>query len=107
MYKLVFFVPESHLAAVKGAVFAAGAGKLGNYDMCCWQTSGQGQFRPLAGSDPFIGREGELTVVTEYRVEVVCTDECITAALSALRRAHPYEEPAIDIWRLEDLAAIK
>jgi hypothetical protein len=89
------------LAAVKGAVFAVGAGKFGNYDMCCWQTAGQGQFRPLKGSDPFIGREGDLTVVNEYRVEVVCTDDCLATALSALRQAHPYEEPVIDVWRLE------
>jgi hypothetical protein len=103
MYKLVFFVPESHLDVVKSAVFAVGAGRIGNYDYCAWQTLGQGQFRPLAGSQPFIGHEGGLEQVAVYRVEMVCDDEFIAAALAALRNAHPYEEPAFDIWRLADL----
>ncbi len=103
MYKLVFFVPESHLEPVKAAVFAAGAGAIGNYDQCCWQTQGIGQFRPLAGSQPFIGKANQLEQVTEYRVEMVCNESRIKAAVAALRAAHPYEEPAIDIWRLAEL----
>lgn len=102
MHKLVFFVPASHLEAVKSAVFAAGAGRMGNYEACCWQTLGQGQFRPLAGSDPFIGEQGQLTLVDEYRVETVCADKCLTAVVSALRASHPYEEPAFDFFRLVD-----
>lgn len=97
MYKLVFFVPESHLELVKTAVFAAGAGRAGNYDQCCWQVLGQGQFRPLAGADPYLGRCGELTCVPEYRVEMVCAGEYIHDTMTALRAAHPYEEPAIDL----------
>lgn len=102
MYKFVFFVPESHLDAVKSAVFAAGAGRIGNYDCCAWQVRGEGQFRPLPGSDPYLGDAYKLTSVIEYRVEMVCADECIQQALAALRAAHPYEEPAYDIWRLCD-----
>lgn len=105
MYKLVFFVPESHLDVVKSAVFAAGAGRIGHYDCCAWQTRGKGQFRPLTGSDPFIGNTGELAVVAEYRVEMVCADEHIAGALDALRSAHPYEEPAYDVWRLAEISA--
>ena len=105
MYKLVFFVPESHLDVVKSAVFAAGAGRIGHYDCCAWQTRGEGQFRPLAGSDPFIGKTGELAVVAEYRVEMVCANEHIAGALDALRSAHPYEEPAYDVWRLAEISA--
>ncbi|ARU27176.1 YqfO family protein [Cellvibrio sp. PSBB006] len=105
MYKLVFFVPESHLDAVKSAVFAVGAGRIGNYDCCAWQTRGEGQFRPLSGSNPFIGNTSELSVVAEYRVEMVCADDCIAEALKALRASHPYEEPAYDIWRLADIPA--
>jgi len=100
MYKLVFFVPESHVDVVKAAIFAAGAGSTGNYDQCCWQTSGTGQFRPLVGSDPFIGEQGKLTQVSEFRVETVCDDQRIGAVLKVLRAAHPYEEPAIDVWQL-------
>lgn len=101
MYKLAVFVPETHLEQVKGALFAAGAGRMGDYDCCAWQTLGQGQFRPLQGSDPFIGNSGEVAHVSEYRVETVCADDCVDAVLTALRQAHPYEEPAFDLWRLE------
>ena len=103
MYKLVFFVPESHLELVKTAVFSAGAGAIGNYDQCCWQVAGVGQFRPLASSNPFIGKVNQLEQATEYRVEMVCEDSRIKAAVAALRATHPYEEPAIDVWRLEEL----
>lgn len=103
MYKLVFFVPESHLDLVKTAVFNAGAGRIGKYDQCCWQVLGQGQFRPLAGANPFIGAQDQLEVLPEYRVEMVCADELIVQAVSALRASHPYEEPAFDVRRLADL----
>ncbi|ROQ20431.1 hypothetical protein EDC38_1036 [Marinimicrobium koreense] len=103
MYKLAFFVPESHLETVKAAVFATGAGRIGDYDSCCWQSLGQGQFRPLAGSQPFLGRQGEVERVAEYRVELVCADDLIRPAISALRAAHPYEEPAYDVWQLAEL----
>lgn len=103
MYKLVFFVPESHLDYVKAAVFNAGAGRIGNYEQCCWQVLGQGQFRPLAGATPVIGKQDQLEVLSEYRVEMVCIDEVIGAAVSALRASHPYEEPAFDAWRLADV----
>ncbi|WP_101759345.1 YqfO family protein [Oceanicoccus sp. KOV_DT_Chl] len=103
MYKLCFFVPPSHLEAVKQAVFTTGAGCIGNYDQCCWQVLGQGQFRALSGSDPFIGELGQLEQVDEYRVELVCDDHLIGQAVSALKSAHPYEEPAYDVWRLESV----
>lgn len=102
MLKLTFYVPESHLEPVKAAVFAAGAGRIGHYDSCCWQCPGQGQFRPLAGADPFLGRAGELERVTEYRVEMVCGDSCIAAVIAALRESHPYEEPAFDVVKVLD-----
>lgn len=105
MYKLVFFVPESHLDLVKTAVFNAGAGRIGQYEKCCWQVLGQGQFRPLAGAVPFIGRQDQLEVLPEYRVEMVCADELIVPVVSALRAAHPYEEPAFDVLRMADLGA--
>lgn len=103
MHKLVFYVPESHVEAVKSAVFSAGGGRMGNYDSCAWQTLGEGQFRPLPGSDPFIGEANRLERVPEFRVEVVCDDDVVAQVLAALREAHPYEEPAFDIWRLADI----
>ncbi|CAM3583024.1 YqfO family protein [Halomonas lysinitropha] len=103
MYKLAFFVPKDDAEAVKEAVFATGAGRIGDYEACCFQTPGTGQFRPLEGADPHIGRVGDLEQVEELKVELVCTDELIQTAVAALKLAHPYEEPAYDAWRLEDL----
>jgi len=84
-------------------LFLAGAGRIGDYDSCAWQCEGQGQFRPLDGSQPFLGHSGQLERVSEYRVELVCEDSVIKAAIAALRLAHPYEEPAYDVLRMEDL----
>lgn len=103
LFKLCFTVPVANVEAVKAAVFAAGAGRVGLYDSCAWQVLGEGQFRPLPGSQPHIGQHGEIEKVAEYRVEMVCTEQCLSDALAALRSAHPYEEPAIDVWRLENL----
>jgi len=101
MYKLCVYVPESHVEPVKAAMFAAGAGRVGHYEHCAWQVLGQGQFKPLAGSNPFIGTLDELEQVPEYRVELICDDNLIETVLVALKRAHPYEEPAYDVIRLE------
>jgi len=103
MVKITFYVPESHLEAVKAALFAAGAGRVGAYDCCAWQVKGQGQFRPLAGSNPFIGQQGVSEVVDEYKVELVCDEGHLHAAVAALKQAHPYEEPAYDVVQLLDL----
>ncbi|WP_422133498.1 MULTISPECIES: NGG1p interacting factor NIF3 [unclassified Endozoicomonas] len=100
LHKLCFFVPESHLESVKTAVFAAGAGRYEKYDNCCWQTLGQGQFRALDGSDPFIGSQGKLETVQEFKVEMICEDQYLKAAIAALKSAHPYEEPAFESWPL-------
>ncbi|TDO06930.1 YqfO family protein [Halomonas ventosae] len=103
MYKLAFFVPLANAEAVKDAIFATGAGRIGDYEACCFQTRGTGQFRPLDGADPHIGRVGDLKHVEELKVELVCEDALIREAVAALRLAHPYQEPAFDLWRLESL----
>lgn len=103
MYKLAFFVPLDAAETVKEAVFETGAGRIGDYEACCFQTPGTGQFRPLAGADPHIGEVGSLERVEELKVELVCEDGLIQTAIAALKLAHPYEEPAYDAWRLEDL----
>ncbi|WP_188150375.1 YqfO family protein [Teredinibacter waterburyi] len=99
-YQLVFYVPETHLDAVKQAVFNAGAGRLGDYDACCWQVLGSGQFRPLQGSNPFIGQLGSVVQVAEYRVEMIVAEQALQQVQLALRDAHPYEQPAYSIWAL-------
>jgi hypothetical protein len=103
MYKIAFFVPADHKEKVKQAIFATGAGRIGNYDCCSWEVLGTGQFRALSGSNPFIGQQGVIETVQEYRVELVCQDHLIQAAVAALRSAHPYEEPAFDVWKLESI----
>ena len=100
MYTLCFYVPASSLEAVKSAVFAAGAGRIGKYDHCCWQVQGQGQFRPLSGSRPAIGVQGEIEKVSEYRVEMVCEASVVAAVVRALKEAHPYEEPAWHVLKM-------
>ncbi|HHC73884.1 MAG TPA: NGG1p interacting factor NIF3 [Thiothrix sp.] len=102
MYSLIFYVPESHCECVKHAVFAAGAGSLGNYEQCAWQVLGQGQFRPKAGSQPFLGEQDQLTLVNEYRVEMVCASSHLKAAILALKNSHPYEEPAYSVIKFDE-----
>jgi len=102
VYKLAFFVPASHVEVVKAAVFAAGGGRIGDYDRCAWQTLGQGQFRPLDGSQPFLGQAGQVEVVEEWKVELVVADDLIAQAVAALKQSHPYETPAYEVWRLAE-----
>ena len=100
MYKICVYVPENSVENVKQALFDAGAGRIGNYDSCCWQSSGIGQFRPLAGSNPAIGSVDEIERVSEVKIELVCEDDLVGVAVQAMREAHPYEEPAFDVWEL-------
>lgn len=103
MHKLAFFVPASHVEVVKAAVFAAGGGRIGDYDHCAWQTLGQGQFRPLDGSQPFLGQLGQVEVVEEWKVELVVADERVRQVVAALKQSHPYETPAYEVWPLLDI----
>ncbi len=100
MYRINVYLPKSHIESVKQAMFDAGAGRIGNYDQCCWQTMGQGQFRPLAGSDAFIGQPDKLETIEEMKLEMVCDGEYIKAVLTAMLAAHPYEEVAHDVYPL-------
>jgi len=101
MYQLYFYVPASHSEAVKNALFAKGAGRFAGYDSCAWECSGMGQFRPLAGSTPFIGSRDKLERVPEVKVEMIVPDEAAAEVVAELRRSHPYEEPAFGLIRIE------
>jgi hypothetical protein len=79
-------------------VFVAGAGWIGNYSRCSWATLGEGTFRGGEGSRPAVGEVGRDETVTEYRVETVVPVDKLEAVIDALRRAHPYEEPAFDVY---------
>ena len=98
---LSFLAPETHLDVIKNAIFVTGAGSIGNYSHCAWQTLGEGQFMPLAGSNAFIGEINQLERVPEYKVEIICTKEQIKDALTALKLSHPYETPSYQVVRLE------
>jgi hypothetical protein len=100
-YKIVVYVPAAHGEAVRRAMGEAGAGRIGNYDYCSFTVTGTGRFRPLAGANPSIGAVGRLETVEEERIETVCAEDRLRPALEAIRTAHPYEEPAIDVYPIE------
>jgi hypothetical protein len=101
--KIVVYVPESHADAVRDAIGSAGGGKIGNYSHCTFTTKGTGRFMPLAGANPSEGTIGQLSVVAEDKIETVCLREDLENVLSAIEQAHPYEEPAIDIYPIEEI----
>ena len=98
--KLVVFVPSEALDAVREALFAAGAGRIGAYERCSWYTEGTGTFLGGPGTNPAVGEAGEEERVPELRLETVFPEERQEEVVGALRRAHPYEEPAFDIYPL-------
>lgn len=97
MYKINFYVPNADCEKVKEAMFAMGAGCIGNYERCAWQIKGEGQFCPKEGSNPHIGELDKLERIEEYKVEMVCEDDKLKAVIAALKKSHPYEEPAYQI----------
>jgi len=102
-HKLVWFVPREALEATRDAVFAAGAGTIGDYERCSWYTAGTGTFLAGEGADPSIGRIGTEERVSELRVETVVPVDRAQAVVAALREAHPYEEVAFELYPLVEL----
>jgi hypothetical protein len=98
--KLVVFVPREALDAVRDALFAAGAGRIGEYQRCSWYTAGTGTFLAGQGASPTIGERGREERVNELRLETVFPEERHDDVIAALRSAHPYEEPAFDVYPL-------
>ena len=98
--KLVVFVPREALDQVRSALFDAGAGRIGNYTHCSWYAAGTGTFLPGEGTSPTIGHSGREQRVSELRLETVFPEELQDRVIAALRDAHPYEEPAFDIYPL-------
>ena len=99
-HKLVWFVPEEALDATRDAVFAAGAGRIGDYERCSWYTEGTGTFLGGEGSSPSVGQPGREQRLAELRLETVYPEEREAEVVAALRQAHPYEEPAFDLYPL-------
>jgi hypothetical protein len=100
--KLVVFVPREALDRVRDALFEAGAGRIGEYERCSWYTAGTGTFLGGEGTEPSIGEAGREERVAELRLETVYPVELEAEVVAALRRAHPYEEPAFDLYALAD-----
>ena len=98
--KLVVFVPPDALDAVRDALFAAGAGRIGGYERCSWYTQGTGTFLGGGGTNPAVGERGVEERVDELRLETVFPAERHNDVIAALRAAHPYEEPAFDVYEL-------
>lgn len=100
--KLVVFVPASALESVREALFAAGAGRIGDYERCAWYTAGTGTFLGGEGTRPSVGEVGWEQRVTEYRLETVYPAELEADIVRALHESHPYEEPAFDLYALRE-----
>jgi hypothetical protein len=98
--KLVVFVPREALDGVRDALFAAGAGRIGDYRRCSWYTAGTGTFLGGEGTTPTVGERGREERVAELRLETVFPEELQDEIVAALRKAHPYEEPAFDVYPL-------
>jgi dinuclear metal center YbgI/SA1388 family protein len=98
--KVGVFVPDADLARVSDALFAAGAGNIGHYSQCSFRVGGTGTFFASDAAHPSVGQKGRREEVAEWRLEVVCPEERVAAAIAALRKAHSYEEPAFDVYPL-------
>jgi dinuclear metal center YbgI/SA1388 family protein len=98
--KLVVFVPDADLAKVSDAMFAAGAGRIGQYEQCSYRTAGTGTFFGTNSTNPTVGQKGRREEVSEWRLEVIVPDGRVDAVVAAMRAAHSYEEPAFDVYPL-------
>jgi len=99
-YKLVVFVPVGSAAKVSNAIFTAGAGAIGNYSHCGFRAEGTGSFLPLKAAKPAVGKKGKLERVSEVRFETIVPAERIDDCIATMKKAHPYEEPAFDVFKL-------
>ncbi len=101
--KIVVFVPESHANVVREAMGKTGAGKIGNYTFCSFSSKGIGRFKPEEGAHPNIGEVGKLESVYEERIEIVCDRNLLKEVVAAIKKVHPYEEIALDVYPLEEM----
>ncbi|MEH7272925.1 Nif3-like dinuclear metal center hexameric protein [Neobacillus vireti] len=100
--KVVIYTPESHAEAIRQALGKSGAGFIGNYSHCTFSAEGTGRFLPEAGTNPYIGEQGQLEAVDEVRIETIVPEHLIKKVVSAMIKAHPYEEVAYDVYPIEN-----
>ncbi len=101
MYKIVVTVPTTHADKVREAIGKAHGGELGKYTFCSFTVKGIGRFKPEEGAKPFIGEVGKLEEVEEERIEITCEHQFVGNVLAAIKKEHPYEEIAYDVYPLE------
>ena len=102
MYQISVYIPLPALEKVRDAMFEAGGGSFGFYDSCCWITKGKGRFRPLHGSNPYLGERGNVEEVDEYKLEMSCDDKVFESVIKAMKKAHPYETPAFNYFHFNE-----
>ncbi len=102
LFKLVVYIPAGHEEAIRNAIGDAGAGWIGNYSHCTFQTTGVGTFKPLEGTSPFIGHQGELEKLKEIRLETIVPNSRLSKVIRAMIKNHPYEEVAYDLYPLSN-----
>lgn len=98
--KIVVYVPKDYADKIREVLAEGGAGKIGNYDYCSFSVLGVGRFRALKGADPFVGEEGVVEEVQEERIETIAPFDKYEDIIKAVKKVHPYEEPAIDVMPL-------
>ncbi len=101
MKKIIVFCPIKETETIKNAMFNAGGGMIGNYDQCSFESRGIGQFRPLSGSNAFVGECDKLEKVEEIKLEMVCENTLINEVIAAMKKVHPYEEVAFEVYTLD------
>lgn len=102
LYKIAVFVPLTHISEVREALSVSGAGHIGNYSHCTFQTEGQGTFKPLEETNPFIGTQHKLEYVNEVKIESIVEESKLSAIIQAMKKSHPYEVVAYDVYPLEN-----
>lgn len=100
--KVVIYVPEKYADKIRDVLAKTGCGHIGNYDYCSFSVNGFGRFRPLKKANPFVGKIGKIEKAKEERIETICPSKKIKGVLRAIKKVHPYEEPAIDVYPLLD-----
>lgn len=106
-FKIVVFVPLTHCDKVRKAIGEAGAGEIGNYSFCSFSSRGIGRFKPNEKANPHIGEANKLEEVEEERIEVICKKEDAKKVINAIKKVHPYEEVALDVYELIDEEKLK
>lgn len=101
--KIQVYCPKESADKVRLAIGKAGGGAIGNYSYCAFLSTGYGYFKPMEGSNPTIGKQGKIAKVEEMKIEFICPKEKIEEIIKAIKKAHPYEEPAIDVLQMLDI----